>query len=188
MSWIRSRPLLIGVGAAVVAAMAIGVIAVGAHHRHRHELFRFAASLEARPGIAPFGGGPFGGRFGGGWFAPGFKGGPMPQRYRDAVPQPPSPDLAPGFASPMIGGVLHGELTVPTPDGTYETIDVQRGQVTKVSSSAMTVRSSDGFTKTYAATAPITRGIKVGEGVKLRAAVSHGKATITSLTAAGPAE
>ena len=176
MSWIRSRPVLIGVGAVVVAAVAIGVIAVAGAHRHRREVFRIAARLQGLPGIAPFGGGPL---------SRGFADGPMPQRYYGAAPDLQSPGVGPGFAGPMTGGVLHGELTVPAPDGSYETIDVQRGDVTDVSSSALTVRSSDGFTKTYTATTSITRGIKVGEDVQLRAAVSHGKATVTSLIAAG---
>lgn len=70
-----------------------------------------------------------------------------PRRHAEA-PYLQSPHGGPSFGEPMIGGVLHGQLTLPTPDGTYETIGVQRADLTKISSSALTVRSPDGFTKT----------------------------------------
>lgn len=48
------------------------------------------------------------------------------------------------------GGALHGELTVPQSDGTgTRVILVQRGTVTAVSSTSLSVKSSDGFTATY---------------------------------------
>ncbi len=48
------------------------------------------------------------------------------------------------------GGALHGELTVPQNDGTgTRVIQVQRGTVTAVSSTSVSVKSSDGFTATY---------------------------------------
>src|SRR5437763_11621613 len=40
-------------------------------------------------------------------------------------------------------GALHGEFTVVAPGGGYETLAVQRGQVTAVSASSITVRSAD---------------------------------------------
>lgn len=47
-------------------------------------------------------------------------------------------------------GALHGELTVPQADGTgTEVILVQRGVVTAVSSTSLSVKSTDGFTSTY---------------------------------------
>jgi hypothetical protein len=48
--------------------------------------------------------------------------------------------------------VLHGQLTVRTKTG-LQTVDVQLGQVTAASESSMTVRSSDGFTLTWAVAA-----------------------------------
>lgn len=48
--------------------------------------------------------------------------------------------------------VMHGEVVAKGKDGTPTTIDVQRGKVTAVSSSSITVRSDDGFTTTYAIT------------------------------------
>ncbi len=45
---------------------------------------------------------------------------------------------------------LHGEFTTPAPDGGYQRMAMQRGEVTAVSSSSLTVKSEDGFTRTYA--------------------------------------
>jgi len=44
--------------------------------------------------------------------------------------------------------VLHGEAVVQTKDGNV-TVVVQRGEVTAISSSSITVKSSDGFTMTW---------------------------------------
>jgi hypothetical protein len=50
-------------------------------------------------------------------------------------------------------GALHGEFVTPTADGGYETVAVQRGEVTAVSNDSLTVRSEDGYTRTYVVTA-----------------------------------
>jgi hypothetical protein len=47
------------------------------------------------------------------------------------------------------GGALHGQFTVPAPNGGYQTILVQRGTVQSVSGSSITVKSEDGYTHTY---------------------------------------
>ena len=47
-------------------------------------------------------------------------------------------------------GALHGEFTTPAPGGGYQKVAVQRGTVTSVSSSSITVKSEDGYTHTYA--------------------------------------
>lgn len=49
-----------------------------------------------------------------------------------------------------LGGVQHGEFTVTGSDGKATTMTVQRGEVTKVSDTSLTVKSEDGFTATYA--------------------------------------
>src|ERR1700730_6716369 len=49
-------------------------------------------------------------------------------------------------------GALHGEFVVPRSGGGYQTDDMQRGSVTAVSTSSITVKSADGFTKTYQVT------------------------------------
>lgn len=46
-------------------------------------------------------------------------------------------------------GMVHGEVVVETEDGTYVTQLVQRGEVTAVSESSITVVSEDGFEATY---------------------------------------
>jgi hypothetical protein len=46
------------------------------------------------------------------------------------------------------GNTLHGEVTVRAKDGT-KTIVVQRGSVTAVSGSSLTVKSTDGYTLTW---------------------------------------
>jgi hypothetical protein len=44
---------------------------------------------------------------------------------------------------------LHGEVVVQTKDGGTKTVAVQRGQVTAISATSMTVKSTDGFTMTW---------------------------------------
>ncbi len=53
----------------------------------------------------------------------------------------------PGRFGPM--GALHGEFVTPNGSG-YRTMAVQRGRVENVSATSLTVRSDDGFTRTYA--------------------------------------
>lgn len=49
----------------------------------------------------------------------------------------------------LMGAVLHGELVVPKAGGGYQTVEVQRGQATAVSKTSITVKSADGFSRTY---------------------------------------
>src|ERR1022692_4724823 len=53
-----------------------------------------------------------------------------------------------GFGS-GVAGALHGQFVVPRSGGGYQTEDTQRGSVTAVSTSSITVKSADGFTKTF---------------------------------------
>jgi hypothetical protein len=53
----------------------------------------------------------------------------------------------------LMGGPIRGDLVVPKRGGGYQTIHLQRGAVTAVSSSSLTVRSADGVTETYFVTA-----------------------------------
>jgi hypothetical protein len=46
-------------------------------------------------------------------------------------------------------GAVHGQFVVPKDGGGYQTVDTQRGSVTAVSSTSITVKSADGFSKTY---------------------------------------
>jgi hypothetical protein len=54
-----------------------------------------------------------------------------------------------GFGMMGAPGAIHGELTVPDGNGGYRTMVIQRGTVTDVSSTSVTVKSDDGYTKTY---------------------------------------
>jgi hypothetical protein len=52
-----------------------------------------------------------------------------------------------------LGSVVHGQFTVRAPGGGYQTVDVQEGTVTAVSSTSITVASTNSFTQTYVVTA-----------------------------------
>lgn len=53
-------------------------------------------------------------------------------------------------------GVLHGEYVVADGAGGHRTLVTQRGEVTGVAAGSVTVRSEDGFTRTYEVTAATT--------------------------------
>lgn len=50
------------------------------------------------------------------------------------------------------GRGLHGEFVVRAADGVFRTVGTQRGDVTAVSPTSVTLRSADGFVRTYAVT------------------------------------
>lgn len=172
MSWVSARrAYLIGAGALLVAAVAIGV-AIGAAAGGSVHRTVVAKGPLVGGRVLP---GPFGGRA--------LRGDPFagrapiaPRLLRRGSPL--SPAIAP---LPFGGDVLHGQVTVRNPNGGNELIDLQRGTVTKVGSGSITVRSSDGFTATYAASASLLNGVHTGEGVLLRATVSGAKATVRVL-------
>jgi hypothetical protein len=64
---------------------------------------------------------------------------------------PGGPGMLGGIEGPM--GALHGQFVVPKQGGGYQTLVVQHGTVTSVSTSAITVKSEDGFSATYAVAA-----------------------------------
>jgi hypothetical protein len=86
-------------------------------------------------------------------------------------------------------GAIHGQVTVPKSGGGYQTLDLQSGTVTAVSSSSITVKSSDGYSKTYDvasstevnAQAAGIGTVKTGDTVVLTATVSGSKATAASI-------
>jgi hypothetical protein len=88
-----------------------------------------------------------------------------------------------------VAGALHGEFVVPRSGGGYQTDDTQRGSVTAVSTSSITVKSADGFTKTYKVTSSTLvdaqrdgiGSIKNGHQVSVLATVSGGTAAATSI-------
>jgi hypothetical protein len=112
----------------------------------------------------------------------------------------PAPGGMPGPAGPAhrIGfrmgggglfGALHGQLVVPKSGGGYQTVDVQSGQVTAVSTTSITLKSADGFTMSYAvASSTIVDAqrdgigsIKVGDQAAVVATVSGSTVTATSI-------
>ena len=95
-----------------------------------------------------------------------------------------------GFGrSAGILGAVHGQLVVPKPSGGYQSVDIQSGTVTAVSASSITVRSADGFVRSYAVTSSTIvdaqrdgiGSIKTGNQVSLLATVSGGTATAASI-------
>jgi hypothetical protein len=73
---------------------------------------------------------------------------PAPQQPGATVPGARHFGRGAGFGG--LFGALHGQFVVARPGGGYQTVDVQNGQVTAVSSTSITLKSSDGFTRSYA--------------------------------------
>jgi len=118
---------------------------------------------------------------------------PAPSPAPSRQPGPPGPGFhrfgPGGFGFGGLFGALHGQLVVAKPGGGYQTIDVQSGQVTAVSTTSITVKSTDGFTKSYAVTSSTLvdaqrdgiGSVKVGNQVTMLATVSGSTATATSI-------
>jgi hypothetical protein len=105
-------------------------------------------------------------------------------------PTPPTPKVAhgrlwwglglPGGMGPL-GDMLHGSAVIAKSGGGSETVDVQRGTVTEVSSSSITVKSSDGYTFTYA----VNSSTFVGASSKGISSVKTGDTVFVSAIASG---
>jgi hypothetical protein len=88
-----------------------------------------------------------------------------------------------------LGGALHGEFVVKKNDGTYQTVATQRGEVTAVSQDSITVKSEDGYSRTYTITEDTLVNaardgiddVKTGNTVTVSAVVADGKATASSI-------
>ncbi|GAA3559809.1 hypothetical protein GCM10022222_49410 [Amycolatopsis ultiminotia] len=89
-----------------------------------------------------------------------------------------------GGGGAELGSALHGEFVSAGDSGTYVTKFLQTGQVTALSSTSLTAKSTDGFTKTYTIDASTATGIKQGEDVTVVATENGSKATVTSATEA----
>jgi hypothetical protein len=110
-----------------------------------------------------------------------------------ATPGPLAPlGFAPlGFGPFGVGslGAIHGQFVVSKPGGGYQTIDTQRGTVTAVSASSITVKSGDGYTKTYQVTRSTNvkaqragiGSVKTGQTVSVVATVTGSSATATQI-------
>jgi hypothetical protein len=88
------------------------------------------------------------------------------------------------------GGVmdaLHGEFTVSDGNGGYKTEIMQTGQVTAISDTSLTAKSTDGYTKVYTIATSTTFGtgtvsdIKSGDTVTVVATPVSDKATADSV-------
>ena len=94
-----------------------------------------------------------------------------------------------GIGGGFFGAPVHGTLVVPVSGGGFQTEDVQRGKVTAISSSSVTVVSADTYTKTYRVNGSTSvnagngglSSVKVGDQVSLTATVRGTAATVTSM-------
>ncbi|TCC61316.1 hypothetical protein E0H73_18970 [Kribbella pittospori] len=119
---------------------------------------------------------------------------PTPSPSPSASPSAPSnqPDPGKGLGHRGefgMGGALHGEFVVPKDGGGYQTVATQRGEVTAVSKDSITVKSEDGYSRTYTLTEDTLVNaardgiddVKVGNTVQVTAVVADGKATASSV-------
>ena len=123
----ENRRYLVRAGAAiaVVGAVSIGAIGVAAASADDTQAAAQPTSAPA-PDNDEHWGGPWGGPWRGGF------GGGM------------------GVLGADIDGILHGEVVLSKEGGGTQTVQVQRGAVTAVSATEVTVKSTDGFTAAYA--------------------------------------
>ena len=91
-----------------------------------------------------------------------------------------------------LGGTLHGEVTRPGAAGGTETLLVQTGVVTASSDTSVTVKSTDGFSETYAVAATTTvrgpakaAGLTAGTRVTV-VATKDGKQALLVASKGGP--
>ena len=84
---------------------------------------------------------------------------------------------------------LHGQAVLAKPGGGYVTLAFQRGAITKLSASSVTVKSNDGFTQSFAITGStvVSAGrdgiasVKAGDQAVVIATVSGGTATAVKI-------
>ncbi len=95
-----------------------------------------------------------------------------------------------GFGHFGRGGPLHGEFTIRKPDGSgFQTVAVQTGEVTAVSSSSITVKSEDGFSRTYSVDEHTVVGagrdgigtVKTGDTVRVAGVVEGSQARAAAI-------
>lgn len=115
---------------------------------------------------------------------------PSPSPSTTASPDKSDRDKRPGRLGMFgFGGALHGEFTIEKGEGKYETVATQRGEVTAVSKESLTVKSEDGFSRTYTLTEDTLVNaardgiddVKTGNTVHVFATVADGKATAVSV-------
>jgi hypothetical protein len=88
-----------------------------------------------------------------------------------------------------LGSALHGEFVVQKDGGGYQTVATQRGSVTAVSKDSITVKSDDGYSRTYKVDADTLvnsardgiASINTGSTVNVSAVVADNTATATMI-------
>ena len=114
---------------------------------------------------------------------------PMPSGQQPGRPGPGYRRFGGGFGFGGLFGALHGQLVVAKPGGGYQTVDVQTGQVTAVSTTSITLKSADGFTKSYVVTSSTLvdaqrdgiGSVRAGHQATVLATVSGSTATAASI-------
>ena len=122
---------------------------------------------------------------------------PSPSPSTSPSAQPSDRPAKPGPGGPMRGGglfgfgggALHGEFVVEKDGGGYQTVATQRGEVTAVSKDSLTVKSADGYSRTYKLTEDTLVNaardgiddVKNGNTVNVSATVEGGNATAVSV-------
>jgi hypothetical protein len=124
---------------------------------------------------------------------------PSPPGSSSAPATPHKHAFRPGFGDRFPGpggagafgafGAVHGQFVVPKQGGGYQTVDTQRGQVTAVSNGAITIKSPDGFVRTYVVTSATIvdaqrdgiGSIKAGDQAAVSATVSGSTATAVTI-------
>ncbi|HEX7168136.1 MAG TPA: hypothetical protein VF230_14250, partial [Acidimicrobiales bacterium] len=114
---------------------------------------------------------------------------PQPAPGDGALEAAPAPEgvrkhRAPGGHKGM-GMGIHGEFTTRAPGGGFQTLATQHGDVTAVSASSLTVKSEDGFSRTYVVNDDtlVNAGdegiadVEVGDKVHVMAVVKDGTAS-----------
>lgn len=102
----------------------------------------------------------------------------------------PRPGKGPRGELGRFGGALHGEFVVEKEGGGYQTVATQKGEVTAVSEDSLTVKSADGYSRTYTLTEDTLVNaardgiddVKTGNTVHVSAIVVDGKATASSVS------
>ncbi|GLW95076.1 hypothetical protein [Actinokineospora globicatena] len=85
-----------------------------------------------------------------------------------------------------VAGALHGEFTVSEGDGKYGTRLLQTGEVTEISDTSVTAKSTDGYTKTYTIdSATVRQSVEQGDTVTIIATESGDTATATTISERG---
>ena len=109
-------------------------------------------------------------------------------------PGPGMGDHGPGDHGPR-GELLHGQMVIEEPDGTIVTEQMQEGEVTAVSATSISLKSTDGFTATYVINADTElerdhadgTAAQVGDIAHVRGTVDGSTVTAEDVDALSPA-